>query len=207
MAKIDFISSSIFEFRVPKNIGYAYCKILDFRYLRQMDGILANVYDLIVKESIKDITILGERDLLFGPRRLYDLPNSRGKGAWKFKGVLLSKDDNKIPDFKYSPESSPLVEDESKIKKWFISKNIIEFSYNDVYAYEQVKHLEDTVIDSTISIEIRAAMEYYRRNGLDVKKDFNLDNTANWNNYRRMNNVPIYNEIPKEIRGKAIEKL
>lgn len=207
MAKEDFISGSIFQFNVPKNIGYGYCKVLDFRHLRKIDGILAKVFDLIVESPLDDINDLRKIEWLFGARRLYDLPNSRGKGAWKFKGVEISKDDNEIPDFKYSPKLSPTTEDESLIQNWYVSRNLKELNYDEVYSYSQVRHLEDTVIDSTISIEIRTAMEYYRKHQMDLEKDFDLEDMANWNNYRRMTNIPIYSSIPKEIRGKAIGNL
>lgn len=203
MSKVDFISGSVFEFRLLKGMGFAYCKVLDFRNLSEIDGVLAKVFDLIVDKPIKDISILREKDWLFGARRLYNLPNSRGRGAWRFKGVLLSKNDDEIPDFKYSTKLSSKILDESIIEKWYISRNIVELNYNEVYSHDQVKHLEDTKIDSTISIEIRASMEYYRKQKKDIKSDFDLGEISNWNNYRRMINVPIYSSIPKEIRGKV----
>src|SRR5688500_2820170 len=98
MGKNDFISGSILEFKVPLNLGYAYCKILDFRNIREFDGVLAKVFDFIVKYPINDINVLRDKDWFFGAKRLMGLPNTRGKGAWKFKGVLISKDDDLIPD-------------------------------------------------------------------------------------------------------------
>jgi hypothetical protein len=47
-------------------------------------------------------------------------------------------------------------------------------------------------------------MEYCRIHGLDIKKLFDLEDMANWNNYRTMINTPIFSTIPKSIRGKAI---
>ena len=206
MARHDFISGSVLEFKVPKDLGYAYCKILDFRHLREFDGVLAKVYNYIVQEPITDMAILDKKDWLFGARRLYDLPNTRGKRAWKFKGVLIAEDDNIIPDFKYAPKASPLIEDESTIEKWYVNRNITELYYEEVCNHDQVKHLENTVVNSQIGIEIRTAMEYYRINNLDIKKDFDLEDLGNWNTYRTMINVPIYSTIPKKNRGKALCK-
>lgn len=203
MGKSDFISGSIFEFKVPKKIGYAYCKIIDIRNIREIDGVLAKVYDCIVEKPIKDISILDKKDWLFGARKLYDLPNSRGKGAWKYRGVLIADDDNIIPHFRTSPKSSPLNEDDSVISEWYVVKNLTEMS-DTPCTFESVRHLENTTLGSTIGIEIRTAMEYYRINNLDIRKDFDLDDMANWNNYRSMINVPIYGTILKEIRGKAL---
>jgi hypothetical protein len=39
---------------------------------------------------------------------------------------------------------------------------------------------------------------------MDIKKHFDLDDMANWNNYRAMINVPIYSTITKAKRGKAM---
>jgi len=126
MAKKDFISGSVLEFKVPLDLGYAYCKILDFQNIREFDGVLAKVYDHIVKDPINDINSLREKDWLFGARRIAWLPNSRGKGAWKFKGVLIAEDDRIIPDFKYSYKSTPFIDDESIIKEWYVVKDIKE---------------------------------------------------------------------------------
>lgn len=197
-----FINGSILEFKVPLNLGFAYCKILDFRYIREIDGVLAKVFDYITEKPIKDIQILRDKDYLFGARRLYDLPNTRGKGAWKFKGVLISDDDKVIPDFKYSHKSAPWIDD-STVDHWQVVRNINEYS-KEFCTYDQIKHLENTVVDSQRSIEIRTAMEYYRINNLNLEQDFDLQNPVNAGFYQTMINVPIYSTIPKEIRGKAL---
>ncbi len=203
MGKDELITGSVLEFKLPLELGYAYCKIFDFRYIREFDGVLAKVYDFIIKEPVKDIIILKEKEWLFGARRMPWLPNTRGKGAWKFKGVLVAEEDNIIPDFKYSNQSAPFIEDESSIKDWYAIKNIKESS-NQPCFYKQVKHLEDTVLTTQNGIVIRTAMEYCRMNGLDIKEYFDLDQTLNLMTYRRMINVPVYKSIPKEIRGKAL---
>jgi len=47
-------------------------------------------------------------------------------------------------------------------------------------------------------------MEYYRKNNIDVTKQFDLSDEFIMAIYRMMVNVSIYCEIPKEIRGKAL---
>jgi hypothetical protein len=203
MGKTDFISGSILEFKVPLDLGYAYCKILDFRSIREFDGVLVKVFDYIVKEAINDITILRDKDWLFGARRMPWLPGTRGKGAWKMKGALIAEDDNIIPDFKYCIKSSPFVIDESKLEPWFAIHNINQ-SCVEPDGYESVKHLEDTVVSGRLGIEIRTAMEYCRVNKIDIKKYFDLDETINKLVFSQMNKVPIYSTIPKKIRGKVM---
>ena len=202
MSKKDFISGSILEFKLPFNLGYAYCKILDFRNIREFDGVLAKVYDYIVQEPIKDIAILIKKDWLFGARRMYSLPNTRGKNAWKFKGVLVSDDDLKIPDFKDSNEWAPWINDESSLKSWYVVRNIRELK--GPCNYDEVKHLENTVVSSTIGIGTRTAMEFLRNNNKSVQEYFDLSDTTYMGIYNMMINVQIFDTIPKEIRGKGL---
>lgn len=203
MGKQDFITGSVLEFKVPLDLGYAYCKVLDFRHISKFDGVLAKVYDCIVKEPLKDINVLREKDWLFGARRMPDLPNTRGKGAWKFKGVLIAEADNIIPDFKDAPLASPLIEDLSTISKWYVVRNISEV-YENVCSYDQVKHLEDTVLTTQLGIEARTAMEYCRTHDMRVDQYFNLNEDRYNFTYLAMSNMTVYSTIPKEIRGKAL---
>lgn len=203
MSKKDFISGTVLEFQVPINLGYAYCKILDFRYIREFDGVLAKVFDYVVSEPIEDINILRDKDWLFGARRMPWLPGTRGKGAWKMKGVLIAEEDNVIPDFKYCLGDSYLIEDPSKIGPWYAIRNI-NISSKEPYPYENIRHLEDTVISTRGAIEKRTAMEYCRIHGMDIKDRFDLNDIATRIAYRQMINVPIYKTIPKKIRGRAL---
>lgn len=201
MGKEDFISGTILEFKVPIDLGYAYCKILDYRQIREFDGVLVRVFDHIVKHPLKDITVLSEKDWLFGARRMPWLPGTRGKGAWKFKGILISEEDNIIPDFKYCIKSSAFVEDESKLEPWDVVRNINSYIPSE---YGKVKHLENTAVSARPGIAIRTAMEYCRIHQMEIEKYFDLSDTVNLIVYRQMCHVPIYKSIPREIRGKAI---
>jgi hypothetical protein len=202
MGKADFINGTVLEFKVPLDFGFAYCKIIDFRYIRQFDGVLAKVYNHITKEPIKDIQVLSDKDYLFGARRLMGLPNTRGRNAWKYKGVLVCDDDKVIPDFKYSHKSSPFKMDESQVDHWEVVRNINEYSDHSC-THDQVKHLENTRVDTHLGIEIRTAMEYCRIHDMDVTKYFNVEDPLYLGCYQSMINVPIYSTIPKEIRGKG----
>lgn len=106
MAKSAFISGTVLEFKIPNGLGFAYCKILDFRSIREFNGVLVKVYDHIADESVSDLAVLANSDWLFGAVRMPGLPNTRGKGAWKHKGALIAGEDVDIPDFKYSPKAS-----------------------------------------------------------------------------------------------------
>lgn len=107
------------------------------------------------------------------------------------KGVFISKDDELIPEFKYAPLSSPLIEDESIIERWYVIRNI-KYLDGIPCAYEQVRHLVSNVINSQIGIEIRAAMEVLCKRNEDISEYFDLDDMANWNTHRAMINVHIF---------------
>jgi len=146
LAKEHLISGSIFEFILPSKEGFGYCKLLDFTHIRKFDGLIVKVFDYTDKQPIKDISVLNEKDWLFGARRMPWLPNVRGKNAWKHRGFLISKNDDVIPDFKYCIKSSHLIDDDSKIGPWDVVKNINQYIPS---TFEQVKHLEDTVVSGT----------------------------------------------------------
>ena len=136
--------SPVLEFKVPLNLGYAYCKILDFRHIREFDGVLAKVYNYISDIPIDDIRNLRDLDLLFGARRMPWLPNTRGRGAWKFKGVLISEDDALIPDFKYCEWHIKDGVDESTLDRWCAIMNLNQ-STSNYLPYGAISHLENTI--------------------------------------------------------------
>jgi len=49
-------------------------------------------------------------------------------------------------------------------------------------------------------------MEYCRINGLNLQNYYDLGNESIRSTYLQMKNVPIYKDIPKEVRGKALVK-
>ena len=72
--------------------------------------------------------------------------------------------------------------------------------------YEQVKHLEQIILIPTLGLVLRTGMEYCRINGLNLQNYYDLGNESIRSTYLQMKNVPIYKDIPKEVRGKALVK-
>jgi len=200
MGRKDFISGSVFELTLPANLGIAYCKVLDFRYIREFDGVLAKVFDHVVKEPISNIAELSEKDWLFGARRMPFLPGTRGKHAWIFRGVLISEEDPFIPEFRYSRAIS---EDVGINHPWHVVRNINQLS-KETYPFESVRHLENTVVSTVIGISVRTGMEYLRAKDIDISSHFDLKDELNAIIYKQMLNVTRYKDVPHSIRGKAI---
>ena len=118
------------------------------------------------------------------------LPNTRGRGAWKFKGVLISEDDALIPDFKYCEWHIKDGVDESTLDRWCAIININQSS--GYLPYNSIAHLENTILTGKLGIEIRTAMEYCRANNIPIESKFDLIRLGTYNVYKQMKNVPIY---------------
>jgi len=200
MKKKNFFTGSVFQFYVPEIKKYAFCKFFDFIYLSEFHGLLAQVYDHFsdkVENKLEDLT---NCDWLFGPRSMHKWPNLRKDTGWKSLGILSARGDEIVPDFKGT--LSRMAEDESKVVQWYV---IHDLNGGEDCEYTQVQHLERIILTTTsIGLVMRTGMEYCRLNGLPVKDYYNLEQVGKKYMYWQMINVPLYKNIPKEIRGRAL---
>lgn len=200
MKKKAFFTGSVFQFYVPEIKKYAFCKFFDFRHLSEFHGLLAQVFDHFSDSEENSIEHLKSSDWLFGPRSMHKWPNLRKDTGWKSLGILSAPDDEIVPDFKGT--LSRIVEDEFKIDRWYAIHNL---TGGEDCEYRQVQHLERIILTtSSLGLVWRTGMEYCRLNGLHVKDYYDLNELGIRNMYYQMINVPLYKEIPKEIRGKAL---
>lgn len=195
----------ILEIPLPKNFGYAYGKYVDVVQFtgRSFDSNLIKIYDFVTETPLKNIDILKNTEYLMGPVILYKRPSNRKPLRWRPIGKYLTDEDFEVPYFKNSPKSIMLVDDESKLTPWFGSQlglNIVELPYNNI------KHLEQTVLQGPEQLETRIIMECIRKKGNDVLDFYDLEKEPDYikSVYTRMINVPVYSTIPKEIRGKPL---
>lgn len=205
MKKRIFFTGSVFQFYVPEINKYAFCKFFDFKHLSAFHGLLAQVFDKFVETENNTIGDLKTCDWLFGPRSMYKWPNLRKDTGWKHLGILTSKDDEIVPDFKQAQVFNSVVEDESQIGPWYPIHNLNQRGENCDYG--QVKHLEQIILTTaSLGLVSRTGMEYCRINGLKVEDYYDINDEGGRITYLQMINVPIYKDIPKEIRGKALIK-
>ncbi len=202
MARNSLISGSVLQFTLPNKLGFAYGKIFDFRYIREFDGVIVKVFEHIAPEPISDISVLQGKDWLFGARRMPWLPKTRGNGAWKYLGIMVSQNDSIIPDFRYSRAASHKA---MLTQPWQVVRNINQYS-DELYSYDKVKHLENIAVYPEIAIEIRTAMEYLRIRGVDIASQFDLKLQLNKVIYEQMIGVTIYKEVPPEIRDRVVSE-
>ena len=202
MKKKNFFTGSVFQFYVPGIKKYAFCKFFDFTYLSEIQGLLAQVFDHFSENEVNGIDELKGKDWLFGPRSMHKWPNLRSDAKWKSLGILSSATDEVIPDFKNVQAFPYLVEDESKIGPWYPVHLLTERGSNCEYKY--ISHLEHKILTTSQEIALRTGLEYCRIHGLPANDYYDLKDKIIKYTYWQMINVPVYKEIPKEIRGKAL---
>lgn len=202
MKKKSFFTGSVFQFYIPEIKQYSFCKFYDFTHIEPIHGLLARAFNKFSKTESNDLDILKNADWLFGHRSIHRWPDLRKDTTWKSLGILSGDDDNVIPDFKGVQAFPDIVEDEASIKPWYPIFNIRERGPN--CEYKKVQHLEQIILTPKTGLVKRAGMEYCRLNNLNVDDYYDLNNDGTLNMYYQMINVPVYKDIPKAIRGKAL---
>jgi hypothetical protein len=199
---MKLFTGSVFQFYVPEIKKFAFCKFFNFRHLSDFHGLLAQVYNCFSDDGRNSLEELNKCDWLFGARSMHRWPNTRKGSGWKYLGIISSPLDNNVPDFKGTRSSPYIVEDESKIERWYIVRNLTE---SIDCQYDKVKHLETKILTTTsLMLPWRTGMEYCRINNLEVRKYYDLNDEGIRYMYWQMINIPIYSEIPLEIRGKGL---
>jgi len=165
--------------------------------------LLAQVFDHFSDTESDSLDILKNSDWLFGPRSMHKWPNLRKDTGWKSLGILSAPEDDFVPDFKGVQVGLSIVEDESKIGPWYPIHDLTR--RGEDCEYKNVKHLERKILTtSSLGLVWRTGMEYCRLNGLVIKDYYDLEEEGRKNMYYQMINIPLYKEIPKEIRGRAL---
>ncbi len=192
----------MFQFYVSEINKFAFCTFFDCTDVSEFDGLIVQVFDRLSDKEENNIEDLKFSDWLFGPRVTHKWPDLRKHTKWKFLGTLMPSKPAFIPDFKGVQAFPYMVEDESRIGPWYPIHGLIKRGKN--CRYEQVKHLEQQILTTSLGVEARTGMEYCRINGLEVGNYYNLRELSVRNMYWQMINIPIYKNIPKAIQGKAL---
>lgn len=192
----------MFQFYIKEINKYSFCKFIDFTHVNPFQGLLAKVFNRFTDEEVSSLDELNRTDWLFGERIMFARPDLRKDSGWKYIGMLNSLVEYEIPVFKEVQAFPSLVEDNYSIGPWY---PVSDFgSRGPDCSYEKVKHLETKLFTTTLGIERRAGMEYCRINNIDVSLYYDLNDKGVLNAFWQMINVPVYGNIPKEIRGKSL---
>ena len=200
----EIVTGSILRFKLDHDFGFGYCRVVDFTKKSSLITLIVKVYNIYGEENYSLEQII-QSDYLLNPIRLYEYPNKKGRGAWKFIGVHKQDDDHEIPIFKKAPNLSvSSVNDEYECKKWW---PLFDFSEKgDLHNYKQVGHLEHMYIYYKHVIVVRATMEIIKLEGKRIEDFYNVEDLSYKWHYLKSINIPFMRDIPKEYRGKIIDK-
>lgn len=202
---------------------YIYCSSFPLIGFMGLDFYLISVYN-VFDTQIVDLSELPEKELLFGQVVSEKLP-TRGKyKCLKINSVEQEISAKTLPDLKYSPENTYTSQG-----KWFYLKEGKYVILAGIRSeFEKVNHLEGISIYGENIIRLRIVMELLKKNvkkgklTLSIEDYKNIaykvlrsdpvlsradesmlkDGVNNW--VPSMLSTPLYEDIPKDIRGKAV---
>ncbi len=158
-------SGLIYRFPLDFGLGYAYAWYDDYTDISTFNGRLVKVFRGVYPEkdnpSIEEIKA---SELLFGSVMLYKNIPTRGKYAWKLVGKVAELDE-KVPDFKYL-RGMLIEKDWSQLSPWYRIEDLNKSREQRIY--EELRHLEPTILNSHIGIGIRTSMLILMERGEDV---------------------------------------
>lgn len=206
------------------HLRYAYCKAISLKSFMGDDYYLVSVFDYWKDVELNNLSDFEKLDLLFG-EVLSTKFSTRGElkctSIIKFDSII---EKNELPHLRYCSD-----ELERPNVNWFYLKDGNYLLFSAIKSQrENVKHLEDMVLYVDPIIRLRIIIELLKRNikkgSLKLSKqqfesiayivlksnpsfakrddDLIKDGVKNW--LQPMLSMPLYEDIPKKIRGKAI---
>jgi hypothetical protein len=196
---IDENSGKIYGFPLLSDLGYAFGEILDFS---DVSGIFIKVNNYFSSKNDKpNINKIINSPKLFGPERIHRLPNTRGKGSWKYIGKNENYEKN-FPSFKFSKDNSDVL-NWAKLKKY---RKVTGYGLNETsyeLPYEEIRHLPEKMIRHKNIIPMKISIMRLLQLGRNVYQYYN---------FLDIDNRTIYLEIintyyPKEKADELIKEL
>ncbi|MBS1613191.1 MAG: hypothetical protein JST49_10250 [Bacteroidetes bacterium] len=149
-----------------------------------------------------DNICLEEDDLLIGYRKIAGIRKAINAGLWKIVGKRNVLDKEKlIPDYKRYYPSIPSLERDAKEWHYMINDNVNTLTFAE---RETVRHLELSAAYGTGLMEVRAAMEFIRKQNKNLNDYFDMNTYVNISMADDVYSRPMYSDIPLGIRGKRI---
>lgn len=197
------MTGDILMFKLHHDLGFAYCKIIDFTTSDSLTTVVVKVYNVYDKgnSTIEEIT---SSDYLLNPIRIYEYPNRKGRGAWKYIGNHSSKNDKEKPIFKQAPKINLIrVTDESECERWWAMRDF--YKIGNPCQYNQIGHLESMFLIYKDSVITRASMEIIKLRGNKIEDFYDVEDLSFRSSYLRSINVPFMKDIPKNYRNKVLD--
>jgi hypothetical protein len=197
---VEIPSGTVYGFLLPANLGYGYAKYMNFIDEFETAAIsrVFQVFDIRTEKLETEIGFLENIDYLFGPRILFKMPNTRGKGAWKIIGEFTTKKDLEHPVFvdKRANGWIPVDYSEKKDKDY------------GFLPFEQVKHLEPPTLSTNDMLSTRAAMTFLKNSGDSelIKDIFDLKEDWLKRLFKETMEKPKYSDIPNKFKKRPYKK-
>jgi len=202
---MNFSSGTLFKIPLPFDFGFAYCRLDNYTNVSTYDGVVISVFDFFGEIDNKEPGFFENTPFFMNAIPIVKMPTLKGKYAWQKLGEL-SPGSFVLPAFKI-PEINGFawsnLSDYQDVK-WFARVNLKE----DVgpINFNQVRHLEELFIRSTVTIEQRIAMTILRHQKIDIEGFFNKHMMETYwkTDFKTQKFIPLYKNLPEEIRGRPL---
>ncbi|OJW35411.1 MAG: hypothetical protein BGO54_02270 [Sphingobacteriales bacterium 46-32] len=189
-------SGQIYVVPLDFKLGYTLCKFSDYTDVAPFDGALVSVLNFRITdlEDIPSVEKLHNFEVLYGPVPLNKLPNTKGKGAWKYIGKVDVSNES-IPIFKDTNQIITLSKaiDWSKVGGWRKQYNFHESE--NVCNYEEVRGLEMRTLYDMRGVGIRATMHFLLLDNKRVEEYYDLSVEKNRRLYLQMINTSFDKKV------------
>jgi len=201
-------SGQAYEFELDWSLGRAQALLFDVT----PKGWLPQLYIVVYSPPIRDRSAetMGNKQLL-NPIKVYAIPSTRGKHAWRQLNSLHSETPFVVPESKdlglVGNNWSVEVNSEQhvwKVNRFDPVRN--EISSDFVNCYAQIGHLEQNRLMSQREIVIRASMELIKLGGHSIEEYYDIRDAAIRQVYLESIDIPFLKDIPNYARGRCLSE-
>lgn len=205
---VDSHHGMLWEVPLEEHLGFAYVQTLSMSAFSQL-GTLVKILDYRSEQPFKGkgVDFFKTIDFLTSPVLGINPPPQRGEKKWKKLGYLpILEEDLRSPEFKAEYIRSNSINIEKQI--WYVFYGIsASDTLEEKYTYNQVKQLSFFGFTNLRFIHHRITMEWMKYLGKDYESYTTSDSPAyiNLDDQKYFVKCGVhYNEVPREIRGRAM---
>ena len=176
-------SGKIYRFKLDHNFGFGFAEVYDFTDEASLiDGRVVFVYNKHdnKEQSRYELSDIRRSGLALGPIRLYKFPNLRGLHSSKY--LFQTKDFlvERLPETKELQGLHWKENNWDNFKgKWYRSGYDIRLGLPNYVDYENVRHLETRIVNSTTGIVKKFTMKAIIDGGEKVSDYYDLTDIGN----------------------------
>ena len=191
----------IVEIKLPNLHRFSYGKIIEPKQLKSPIDLphFLLVYKNTFEQPIPSTETLN-RELLLAPFYIVGGSAAITKFGWRIvSNEKVSEAEEWIPDTK---EGWPLFSNPPE--KWgYKQRHSTQLVLSE---YERVKHLDDAKGKNIEAIPFLIELELLKNEGKDIQLEFGIQNWLEQAIYDSFIQLPVYSQLPEEIKGKVIQE-